>query len=270
MKISMLVLPPLFCLVPVILTAQQPQWETYMGQYENGPGSTILDMSVKDKAPVKALPFLLVTGINFEKCNTDGLPEKEAFSQLYKVSDAVKLCMDSFIENIFAGTFTYQCERLDYYYIKDTAGIRQRLDKLYIDSFAGSKFYTNIKVDKIWQAYLDFLYPNALSLEFMLNEKLLMKLQEAGDQPDKERPVDHLLYFTTEADQQCFIPYILKQRFKILAKEKTDDSKRSYKLLISRTDKVDLATISAITIDLKRVAMKCNGEYDGWETAVVK
>ena len=104
----------------------------------------------------------------------------------------------------------------------------------------------------------------------MLNEKLLKKLQEAGDQSGKERPVDHFLYFATEIDQQCFILYILKQRFKIVVKEKTDDSKRPFKLQISRTDKVDLSTISAITIDLKRVAMKCNGEYDGWETAVVK
>ncbi len=270
MKISILLIPALICLVPIILPAQEPQWETYMGQYEKGPGSTILDMSVKDKAPVKALPFLLVTGINFENCNNDGLPEQAAFSQLYKVSDAVKLCVDSAVENVFAGTFTYQCERLDYYYIKDTTGIRNRLNKLYADSFTGSKFYTNIKVDKIWQAYLDFLYPNALSHEFMLNEKLLKKLQEAGDQSDKERPVDHFLYFATEIDQQCFIPYILKQRFKIVVKEKTDDSKRPYKLQISRTDKVDLSSISAITIDLKRVVMKCNGEYDGWETAVVK
>jgi uncharacterized protein (TIGR01619 family) len=269
MKISTLILSASF-LLPVALSAQEPQWETYMGQYEKGPGSTILDMSIRNTAPVKDFPFLLVTGVTFEKCTADGLPEKEAFPQLYKVSDAVKLCMDKSLVNIFAGTFTYQCERLDYYYIKDTTGIREKLNKLYADSVPGAKFYTNIKVDKIWQAYLDFLYPNALSLEFMLNEKLLQKLQQAGDQLDKERPVNHLIYFTTEADEQCFIPYMLKQHFKIVSKEKTDDSKRLFKLQITRTDKVDLSTISAITIDMKRMAMKCNGEYDGWETAVVK
>ena len=270
MKISMFILPALFFLLSIALPAQEAQWETYMGQYEKGPGSTILDMAIKNIAPVKDFSFLLVTGVTFEKCTADGLPEQEAFSQLYKVSYAVKRCMDSAMVNIFAGTFTYQCERLDYYYIKDTTGIREKLSKLYSDSFPGAKYYTNIKVDKIWQAYLDFLYPNALSLEFMLNEKLLLKLKETGDHLDKERPVDHWIYFTTETDQQCFIPYVLKQRFKIVAKEKTGDIKRPYKLQISRTDKVDLSTISAITIDLKRVAMKCNGEYDGWETAVVK
>jgi uncharacterized protein (TIGR01619 family) len=270
MKIPMLILIALCFLLPITLPAQEAQWETYMGQYEKGPGSTILNMSIKNIAPVKDLPFLLVTGITFEKCTADGLPEQEAFPQLYKVSEAVKLSVDSAVINIFAGAFTYQCERLNYYYIKDTAGIRKKLNKLYADSFPGSKFYTNIKVDKIWQAYLDFLFPNALSLEFMLNEKLLLKLKEAGDHLDKERPVNHLIYFTSEADEQCFIPYVLKQHFKIAAKEKTDDLKHPFKLQISRTDKVDLSTISAITIDLKRMAMKCNGEYDGWETAVVK
>ena len=266
----MLILSAIFFLLQPIRLVAQPQWETYMGQYEKGPGSTIVDMSIKDKPPVKEFPFLLVTGISFEKCTADGLPEKEAFPLLYKVSDAVKLCMDNTLVNIFAGTFTYQCERLDYYYIKDSTGIREKLDKLYADSFTAAKYYTNLKVDKIWQAYLDFLYPNALSLEFMLNEKLLLKLKEAGDHPDKERPVNHIIYFTTETDEQCFIPYMLKQHFKIVSKEKTGDTKRPFKLEISRIDKADLSSISAISIDMKRMAMKCNGEYDGWETAVIK
>jgi uncharacterized protein (TIGR01619 family) len=227
-------------------------------------------MSIKNVAPVKDMPFLLATGIGFDQCNTDGLPEKEAFPQLYKVSDALKLFMDNNLQNIFTGTFTYQCERQDHYYIKDTVGLREKLNKFYTDSFPGSKYRINIKTDNIWQDYIDFLYPNAVSLEFIANEKVISKLKEAGDQPEKERLVDHWLYFKTETDQACFIPYAIKQKFKIVSKEKTSDANRPYKLHIARTDKVELSAISAITIDLKRVAMRCNGAYDGWETAVVK
>jgi hypothetical protein len=241
-----------------------------MGQYEKGPGATIVNMSARNAAPVKELQLLLVTGLNVENCNTDGMPEQEVLSLLSRVSSAVKMGIDSSVLNMFVGTFTYQCERLDHYYIKDSSGVRRRLEKLYTDSFPGSKPVINIKMDKIWQDYLDFLYPNGLSLEFMINEKILKKLTEAGDQPDKERPVDHWIYFTSDADEQCFIPYALKQRFKIISKEKTDDIKRPFKLQISRADKVDLATISAITIDLKRVAMRCNGIYDKWETVLTK
>jgi uncharacterized protein (TIGR01619 family) len=269
MKIPALTLLALLFFIS-LTSAQDAQWEAYMGQYENGPGSTMLDMSIKNRAPVKGMSYLLVTGITFEKCTADGLLEKETFPQLYRISDAVKLCVDSAVQNIFTGTFTYQCERLDHYYIKDTAGIREKLNRLYADSFPGSRYHINIKVDKIWQDYLDFLYPNAVSLEFILNEKLLLKLKDEGDRLVKERQVDHWLYFTTEADEQCFIPYVVKQKFKIVNKEKTNDTKRGFKLQISRMDKIDLSSISAITIDLKRMAMRCNGEYDGWETAVVK
>ena len=270
MKISSLILLTIFCFSSFILIAQQPQWETYMGQYENGPGSTIVDMAVKNIAPVKDMPFLVATGIAFDKCSTDGLPEKEAFPELYRVSDAVNLLMKNTLQNIFTGTFTYQCERLDHYYVKDTIGLRDKLVKFYNDSFPSLKYRINIKTDNIWQDYLDFLYPNAVSLEFIANEKVISKLKEAGDQAEKERPVDHWLYFKTETDQACFIPYAVKQKFKIVSKEKTGDASRPYKLHIARTDKVELSAISAITIDLKRVAMRCNGEYDGWETAVTK
>jgi len=270
MKIPRLILPSLIFLLSFNLAAQQPQWETYMGQYENGPGSTIVDMAVKNVAPVKDMSYLLATGIGFDKCNADGLPEKEAFPELYKVSDAVKLFMDNNRQHIFTGTFTYQCERLDHYYIKDTADLRQRLIKFYDDSFPGIKYRINIKADNIWQDYLDFLYPNAVSLEFIANEKVIAKLKEAGDQPERERPIQHLIYFKTEADQQCFLPYVLKLKFKVTAKEKTTDPNRPLKVYLSRIDKAELSAISAITIDLKRMAMRCNGEYDGWETAVVK
>lgn len=270
MKISRLILLTIFCFSFFILDAQQPQWEAYMGQYENGPGSTMVDMSVKNIAPVKDMPFLVATGIAFDKCRADGLPEKEAFPELYRVSDAVNLLMKNTLQNIFTGTFTYQCERLDHYYVKDTVGLRDKLVKFYHDSFPSLQYRINIKADNIWQDYLDFLYPNAVSLEFIANEKVIYKLKEAGDQPEKERPVDHWLYFKTETDQACFIPYAIKQKFKIVSKEKTGDTNRPYKLHIVRTDKVDLSAISAITIDLKRVAMRCNGEYDGWEAAVTK
>ncbi len=53
-------------------------------------------------------------------------------------------------------------------------------------------------------------------------------------------------------------------------KEKTDKTDKPYKLQISRIDKVDISSISKLTLELRKQAVHCNGEYDGWETFLVK
>ncbi len=169
-----------------------------------------------------------------------------------------------------AGTFTHVCQRLDYYYVADTSKLREKLTQLFKERFPSYMYTISLKEDKIWAGYLDFLYPNEVSYEFMQNQKLVMALQRGGDKLLKKRPVDHWLYFKTEIDQNCFITYASKQGYRVVAKEKMSYPNPPFKLHISRTDKVDAASISKITIEMKKQAKRCNGEYDGWETFVVK
>lgn len=256
--------------IPLASKAQAEEWDIYMAQYEKGVGSTLINMSAKKFAPEKKFPYVLVTGVIFADCTADGMPSKNEFSHLYAISDSVKAKIDKTNENIAVAAFTYQCERLDYYYLKDTAGLRQSLAGLYSNRFKQYQPYINIKEDKSWDAYLNFLYPNDETLEFMKNQKILKGLEDAGDKLDKARQVDHWIYFKTEDDRTCFINYVTKNNFRIEAKDKTKDISHPYKLQISRTDNVDIAAISGITLDLRKQAQKCKGDYDGWETFVVK
>jgi uncharacterized protein (TIGR01619 family) len=256
---------------PVLLLAQDENWDVYMAKYKSMPGSFSLNMALKPKAPVKTLPFVLITGVSFKNCDSDGMPTKKEFINLYTISDSLKKIMDRVVTNTLAGSFTSVCQRLDYFYVSDTAGLREQLAFFYREKFPHySPHYINIKEDKSWAAYLDFLYPGEESYEFMQNQKLVTALQNGGDKLLKDRLVEHWLYFKTDIDRNCFITYAIKQKFAVISKERSSDPKTPFKLHISRSNKVDVASISKITIDLKKQAKKCNGEYDGWETIVVK
>jgi uncharacterized protein (TIGR01619 family) len=245
------------------------QWDVYMAQYEKGPGSTVINMGLKSKAPDKSFRFLLSTGVHFNDCNNEGFPSQAEFEKLYVVSDSVKRLVDLNASNIMAGTFTYQCERKDYYYLKDTNNIRQKLSALYKKQFPRYQPVINISEDASWEAYLTFLYPNEETMEYMSNEKVVIKLQEAGDKLDKERLVDHWLYFSDAKSRDSFIVYAKAKGFKIESKELRDEAKR-FQLHISRSDKVDLSSISKLTLELRREAKKYHGDYDGWEALVVR
>lgn len=269
MRLAKTVTAFLFFISPLSLLAQEDEWDVYMAQYEKGAGSTLVNMSLKKRAPVKEMPFVLVTGVKFIGCADDGMPTKNEFTSLYKISDSVQAIVEKFFTHKLAGTFTYQCERLDYYYIADTANLRKELTNLY-SRLKIAEPYINIKPDKEWEAYLGFLYPNEEISEYMQDEKVVMQLYNAGDKLEKERQVDHWIYFSSEADLSCFTNYVKEHDFKVEAKEKTDDADRPYKLQISRVDKVDMSSITRITLTLRKEAQKCNGDYDGWETFVIK
>jgi hypothetical protein len=260
----------LFLLIPISLFGQEDNWDVYMARYEKGSGSTLINMSAKMHAPDMELPFIVITGVTFDGCTTEGFPTKSQFPELYEIADSVDKILSTNTKSVHAGTFTYQCERLDYYYVKDTSTVRLNLYNLYTSAFPKYKSYINIKEDKSWEAYLKFLYPNEETYEYMSNQKIVLKLQEAGDKLEKPRKVDHWLYFKTEASLNCILAYLKTNHFEIENKEKDNSSDSPFKLQISRTDKVDLDSITQITLELRKQALKCNGDYDGWETFVLK
>lgn len=250
--------------------SQDDQWDAYIAMYEKGAGSTVVNMGAKNRAPVKEMPFVVITGVTFDDCSPDGLPSKSQFKELYVIGDSLDHIVLSNTTAVHAGTFTYQCERLDYYYVNDTSTIRKKLLDCYATHFPGYKYYLNIKEDKTWEAYLTFLYPNEETLEFMGNQKVVSKLQESGDQLDKPRKIDHWMYFKTAADQNCMLTYLKSNSYIIESKEVDKNMDNPFKLQISHVGKVDLPSINQITLSLRKQALKCNGVYDGWETFVVK
>ena len=249
---------------------QGENWDVYMAQYEKGAGSTILDLSYKTTAPLKKYPFLLVTGVITRNCGSDGLPEKSAFEDLYKVSDKLKIVIDNNYENKFVGTFTYQCKRSDYYYLTDTINLRQKLDSFYKKEFPTFDKTIKIQADSKWDTYLTFLYPNEETLEYMSDQKVVLSLTNAGDNLTQPRKVDHWLYFNNSIDRDKFAKYIVLQNFTIEKKQFMKDSELQYELQISRVDKVNLESITQITRQLRNDVSKFNGNYDGWETFVIK
>jgi hypothetical protein len=260
---------PLFCIAQTdSLPAEN--WDTYMAKFEkNKAGSIMVNMALKKVAPLTDYPYLVVTGVKYTDCPDKGFPSKREYTNLFSISDSVKREMEKVSPAIISGTFTYQCQRLDYYYVSDTSRIRLHLQSLYKNRFPTYEYYINIKADKGWLSYNDFLYPNEKILDFMGNQKILMALQRAGDKLTRYRPIDHIAFFKTEADRTCFASYALKKGFRIAKKDDKGEAGLPYRLVITKTDKPAINTISTITMELRQQAAKCNGEYDSWETVVI-
>ncbi len=141
-------------------------WWSYIVKYEKGPGSTLLNLRLKDRAPVAGYPYALITGLTYKPDPRNGLPGPDDLDTLNAIADRRRAMLQAHTPFITAGTFTHNGERLEYLYIRDTAGVRTALAAFYRAEAPTRAPYTNIRVDPTWRAYLDFLYPNRQILDY--------------------------------------------------------------------------------------------------------
>lgn len=249
---------------------EEDHWETYLAAYEKGPGITLVNMSLKEKAPVKEQGFVLITGVSFSLCK-DGLPTPEMLETLQSIDDALVRQVSLLGSTTFVGTWTHNCERLNYFYIQDSMDVRFSLQTFYKDNFSEFKNYINIRFDPEWEGYLKFLYPNEIILEQLKVAGVLRELAADGDKLEKERLIDYSFFFPDGKNRSAFIDAMKKEGFQVTDQPKKEVSRdRAGLVTISKNALPNASTISGMVLYLRKKAAELGGEYKGWETIPIK
>lgn len=271
MKISFKILLLITCTI-LQLNAQQAEerWDGYMAAYDEGKiGSTSLRMDLIDTAPIKDFNYVLVTGLSYETADENGFPDNETLAILYSVADQLMEIVKKETEYFNVGSFMYDKERLEYFYLKEPKDLVTVIENFYKEKYPEYKFYVNIKEDKGWTYYTDFLYPSEEVQNYMADQSVLRSLEEAGDQLTKARRIDHWFYFSAEDEMIQCKNELIKAKFNVEHTNINKESSLPFELIVWRVDHVDIDTIYPITSNLRIMAAKFGGEYDGWETMVV-
>lgn len=250
---------------------EEGAWDAYMASYGEGKaGSTVLRMDLIEAAPFKEYPKVLITGVAYESPREDGFPDEKTFEILYEINDQLEAFLTKEFEVVHVGSFTCDNERLCYFYIKDDKRLEQKLKRFYKTNFPDFKSYINIKEDPTWETYTRFLYPNEETLSYMYDMSVVRALIEAGDELTEQRRVDHWLWFEKEEDLKAFIPKAEAIGYTVEGFKKVEEKENLYSIQIWKEELPDQNTIYSITSNLRTLAKACNGDYDGWETFVVK
>ena len=102
------------------------------------------------------------------------------------------------------------------------------------------------------------------------NEDVIAVLIENGDALDQARPIEHWAYFPTEEGRARFIAYIEPRYANIACSMNSEFGGKEYCITFSHTGIPDADAITEITSALSLAADSCGGEYDGWETQVIR
>ena len=104
----------------------------------------------------------------------------------------------------------------------------------------------------------DHLESNRLNVE---------ALAAAGDGLSKSRPVEHRIYFDAFEQRAGFVEDVRRLGFEIVPND-DDENPPPFDICVRREDRVDLASIHRVVMELVELVESYGGEYDGWESPV--
>jgi hypothetical protein len=111
---------------------------------------------------------------------------------------------------------------------------------------------------------------NQPSIDRSGNERVAAALMEDGDTLANARPIQHWAYFSTDESRAEFIA-LLEQQFSGIDPHTNPMSVgKEYAVTFWHTGTPDSDSMTKVTSILSRAAESCGGEYDGWETQVVR
>ncbi|SFE52777.1 TIGR01619 family protein [Chitinophaga sp. CF118] len=246
----------------------RPDWDIYTCHIEDTPAIIGLDLDLRRFAPLNNKPFSLYISVYLNDPRPDGFPKAEEFETLGEIEDGLVLQLEQSLQAHLAGR-TISAGIRDFYFYIGNPLLHDKFIGDVMVRFPGYKYDYEVKEDKNWELYFDFLLPDIQEFQRMQNRKVLRTLKQNGDIEDKERHIDHWIFFTTEADRDLYWKQIQPRGFIVEGWPAESDSDLPCGLQVSRNDKTDEDSIDAVVMLLWELARKMNARYDGWETVIV-
>lgn len=245
-------------------TEMSNHWNTFMTYIEDKPASIVLDMEPWNDEANGKLTNLYKLNIKLNEPNEYGLTNNKEAEILNAIEGSINESLGRNYINV--GRLTTNGIRNIYFYTDSND--ENELEKNATKFLENYRFrIKRIEERKPRDFYYEFLYPNEYEQQHMANGQLVNRLIELGDNLKELRKVDHWVYFDSEDSRRKFKEKVKSEGFNI---EDQDIQNNRYSLRISRKDSVQLSSINGVTDYLVSVVIECKGEYDGWETKVMK
>jgi uncharacterized protein (TIGR01619 family) len=244
-------------------------WDFYFCYVDKEPASIFVDLGVRVEAPVSDLPDLVWLRLYMRSPRPDGLSSNEEFEMLRSIEDElseVTHSSDTVIK--YVGRNTSGGSR-DFYFYSEDGNRAVELLSTVMASRSEYECEFGSRKDPAWEAYLSFLYPSDRDRQVIENRRILVALEEHGDDHSISRPVQHWAYFKSADQRAAFANEISSIGFEIKTQTELGESDAfPYGISFVRDSTVDEESINNLVLDLVDRTTKHGGDYDGWETSV--
>ena len=241
----------------IMFVTMTDNWKPYLCRVNQKSASILVNLGLREAVPVASKPWLLWAWIYFQAPRSDGLSDGKEAPTLYKIEDALTLCVSHACSAVLCGRITTEGRREFYFYGETKNGFHTAVQDALM-GFEGYKFDVGELEDSGWAQYLSVLYPSEEDLERISNLDLLDRLVEQGDVLRVPREVHHWMYFESEASRSAFRDSVVAAGFRI-EREFHQDGPLPFGVSVARTQAIEQNIIDETVIYLFRLVKRLGG-----------
>jgi hypothetical protein len=244
------------------------QWEFYLCSIDEAPASILVDMSLASTGPIADLPFLAFIRLRLQMPGPEGMSSTAELDQLTAIEDHLLVMLPRTGAARYVGRCTAAGRRDFYFYIARAEHWQQRAAAA-MARFSHFEFEAATREERDWETYFEVLCPEEEDLQRIQNRRVCDVLEENGDELITARDIEHWAYFPDTAARARFMATVQALGFEI--HELWDEQEASRcGIRFSRIDLPSFTGIDEVTLPLYQAALEAGGDYDGWETQVIR
>jgi len=246
----------------------EPKWNFYLCNVNDKQASIYLNLALREEAPIDSMPWLLWVWVDLKTPRSDGLSRSEEAPVFYQIEDALTATISASCRAVLAGRITTDGRREFYFYGEENDGFSSAVHQA-LSAFEGYRFDLGSQYEADWNQYLNVLYPNPEELQRIGNRDVLDVMKREGDSPVIPREVMHWIYFKASDCRSSFRSEVEALGYRIDSENEVQTA-TPYSIAVSRTQSIEQDRIDETVLELFRLAERFSGEYDGWESPVMK
>ncbi|MCL6502765.1 MAG: DUF695 domain-containing protein [Pirellulales bacterium] len=248
-------------------------WNSYITRRNEQVAVILVNHGIGDEVPDPQRPWLLRANVSWQHSGEGELPDRNEMETIYGLEDDICQIIEERMDATMVGRILRSGRSEMYFYAAEPGPFEQVVHQA-LAKHPGYHCECFAAADPGWTHYFDELYPGPEEMQQIQNQLVVMELTKHGDRLQVPRPVTHYLHFPTSYTRESFAAEAGQIGFKVADQFEEEDDEDSSELLpfwivIERTDAVQLDVITAVTIELMRLADEHGGRYDGWETPLV-
>ncbi len=248
--------------------AYADSWEAYLGERSGHPALILYNVGISDVLGGLPEQTLVTMTVAFKSGHIDGLPTPEEGKFLFQLDDVLGPTIADFAAHDL-GRVSTQGERRVYVVAGENA---QSLGEALVKA-AGDLGYTAVlqmDANAVQDVYANVLKPTLDEKRVIADNSVLRQLADSGDVAMQVRQVNHWAYFPTREVADEFADWVRQNEFDNVEVEQNPDRRFPFLVKSSHSGTMLPEDILERTRFQDQKARDLGGEYDGWETAVMR
>jgi regulator of RNase E activity RraB len=247
----------------------EEDFDFYMSQMGGDPLGVMVDLGAARHVPVETHNVRLRLMVRMKNPQPDGLRSREESAELFALEDQLCDTLGERLDALMVGRVIVHGITDVVFYAPGTAvGQLETLREL-VDQVRGDyEIDIDVTPDALWEFYREVLWPDTYEHQFIMSNRVLRQLEQAGDDPAVARAVDHLVFLPDRDAADKAAAGLRDAGFTIPDPRQDDDG--SYRIDFQDETTLDDGRIHERVAAILDVVLPLEGSYDGWGCMVME